>query len=198
MIKQTRLDAPDVLAQNAQSWGAEFAQRRAENGAYRFRWKMVGAQSVRDIILPILKEITRNHCSFCDGFPMGATSRDTIEHFRPKSQFPYLSYDWSNLFLCCDVCQSAKLERFDERLLKPDEMDYEFEKYFENDYLTGELKSNPKASLEEQEKAQTTIEFYGLNNSERMRARVAEKKNYMRLQEDDSYHIDDFSYRFFI
>ena len=73
--------------------------------------------------------MTQRHCAFCDG-PLGIESRETVEHFRPKSKFPELAFAWENLFPCCDVCQSHKGERFDLHLLKPDDDDYHFERYF--------------------------------------------------------------------
>jgi len=50
--------------------------------------------------------MTQAHCAFCDG-QIGAESRETVEHFRPKGLFPELAYAWDNLFPCCDLCQSA-------------------------------------------------------------------------------------------
>lgn len=54
MIKQTRLDAPDVPGKRAKL-GEEFAQRRTENSAYRFRWKMVGAKALEILFCRFLK-----------------------------------------------------------------------------------------------------------------------------------------------
>jgi len=35
-----------------------------------------------------------------------------VEHFKPKSLFPSLTYDWSNYFLACNGCNGAKLDKW--------------------------------------------------------------------------------------
>ncbi len=35
-----------------------------------------------------LSKLTNEHCSFCDGFPLNDTSKETIEHYFPKKMFP--------------------------------------------------------------------------------------------------------------
>jgi len=127
MMKLERSPAPEFLQKNYKAWGHEFADKRKENPAYSFTWKSYEGKRVNEILREFLVSITRNHCSFCDSYPLGTASRQTIEHFRPKSQYPLLAYTWHNLFLCCDVCQNAKNEKFDRKLLKPDKPDYCFE-----------------------------------------------------------------------
>ena len=143
-------------------------------------------------MIETLEELTANHCTFCDFFPLGAQSRQTIEHFKPKSQYPKLAYVWHNLFLCCDVCQTAKQEKYDKRLLKPDVIGYEFHHYFIVNQTTGELKPNPRASIENQKRAKITIEFYDLNKTVRKKARLLEW-----IKADlEAYNLDELSYRF--
>lgn len=194
MMKLIRSDTPEVLKINSGLWGKEFAQKRTENPKCKFSWKHHESKSIRDVILPILKTMTQNHCSFCDGFPLGTESRDTVEHFRPKSLFPELAYEWENLFLCCDVCQSAKLEKFDELLLKPDEVEYAFYRYFMNNYKTGEILPNPKASETDRLRADKTIALYDLNAEERCQSRLRTARVYQKVNEP----LSDFSYRFFL
>lgn len=197
MTKLKRVEAPQFLIENWEAWGKEYAERRAANPSHTFSWKSWQGMSVREHILPLLKEMTKSHCSFCDGFPLGAVSRETVEHFRPKSSFPHSAYEWENLFLCCDVCQSAKGEDFDELLLKPDDTEYEFCSFFICDFKNGSIKPNPKVSLDNQKKAAKTIEIYKLNKKERCSARVEEMKKYEDLR-SKNYCLDDFSYRFFL
>lgn len=138
--------------------------------------------------------MTQSHCAFCDG-STGLESRETVEHFRPKSQFPELAYVWHNLFPCCDRCQSLKREQFDELLLKPDEVGYRFENHFLLNYKTGELAPLPHVDVERQRCAEITIRMYGLNLPERMKARLRERRAF---DSDPDPCLDDYNYRFFL
>ncbi len=194
MNKITRIDAPDFLKKNANKWNTHFANKRKADSKFEFQWKTYQKKKVNELLIPFLQKFTQNHCSFCDDFPF-TMSRETIEHFRPKSLFPNLAYTWENLFLCCDTCQSAKLEDFDEKLLKPDEKDYRFEDYFQCNYKTGELEANETQSPENQEKAKITIKIYELNQEDRCKNRL----RFLKYWENDADKIkDEFPYRYFL
>jgi uncharacterized protein (TIGR02646 family) len=137
-----------------------------------------------------------DRCAFCDGL-MKITSKATIEHFRPKNSFPALKAEWSNLFPCCDECQSAKGQKFDQLLLKPDELSYRFLRFFVCNFLNGEIKPAKDASSEDQARADLTIKIYGLNTRARCNARLRERKNWLN---DHLRHTnaDDWQYRFFL
>ncbi|MDM8563772.1 retron system putative HNH endonuclease, partial [Candidatus Marithioploca araucensis] len=141
MMKFTRSAVPKCLKKYKQ-WGREYTAKQSP----KFYWHRYKNRSVHDILLEELEQLTANHCTFCDGYPLGAQSRQTIEHFRPKSKYPKLAYVWHNLFLCCDVCQNAKGEHYDKKLIKPDAIDYEFNRYFKIKAKTGEIIINPVAS----------------------------------------------------
>lgn len=148
-------------------------------------------------MLKALEPVAKQHCAFCDGYPLGPFARQTLEHFRPVSHYPRLCYAWFNLFVCCDQCQAAKRDHFDKKLLKPDTEDYSFERYFIINYKTGEIAPNPRATEAEQQRAQTTITLYGLNDYGCPQSRIREAKRYQDLLEK-GYTLDDFSYRFFL
>lgn len=167
MMKLTRSAAPECLKKYKQ-WGREYATKQPP----QFYWHQYQNCSVHEILLKELEAITANHCTFCDGYPLGAQSRQTIEHFRPKSKYPKLAYVWHNLFLCCDVCQNAKGENYDKKLLKPDAIGYEFHRYFKIKVKTGEILINPLASALDQERAQITIQMYDLNSFVRKSSRL--------------------------
>jgi uncharacterized protein (TIGR02646 family) len=142
-----------------------------------------------------LFETTKQHCAFCDG-AVGAESTCTVEHFRPKRDFPNLIFDWTNLFPACNACQAAKGKKFDERLLKPDSFDYRFARYFICNFLTGEIESNPIAPASDQEQAKLTIQIYDLNKTERKRRRLQSRKYWDNRE--NGQDLDDFNYRYFL
>lgn len=194
MRKLSRCDEPDILRENAARWTENYLHRKREDHAARFYWPDLKDGNCYQQIRAALGGITQNHCAFCDG-PLGLESRETVEHFRPKSKFPELAYVWANLFPCCDICQSNKLEKFDEDLLKPDEHGYLFSAYFIVNHRTGAIEPSPQAIQSDQRRAVVTHDMYGLNSPVRKRARLRELENY-QLRENPI--LDDFNYRFFL
>jgi len=189
--KLDRPRQPECLEANAAKWTDAFVTARQKNLKHQFRWPQPDCyQAVRKRLL----EMTKTHCAFCDGL-LGAESRETVEHFRPKSQFQNLAYQWDNLFPCCDMCQSQKREQFDDGLLTPDDADYAFTRYFVVNYKTGEIEPSPHAEGQLQDRAQITIGIYGLNLPARKSARIREWEHFCR---DPQPKLDDYNYRFFL
>lgn len=197
MMKFPRPPQPGFLIENYKTWGHEYKAKRDVDPAARFRWKSYLGQSV-DTLIKQAFGILAEHCAFCDSYPLGRSSLTTLEHFRPKSRYPRLAYVWHNLFPCCNRCQNTKRDRFDRKLLKPDVDDYEFERYFLVNYRTGEIGVNPAANDDDQQRAQITIDLYGLNAHGCPQSRVLEYRKYQDLVVHGNYMLDDFSYRFFL
>ena len=191
MRKLTRTAAPKCLQDHATNWTDEFVKKIANNPSHKFSWRNSACyQAIRQTLV----SMTQRHCAFCDGL-LGLTSRETVEHFRPKKIFPELAYAWDNLFPCCDLCQSIKLERFDEALLKADTEDYAFNNYFTVNYHTGEIEVSSRSDPNAQAKARITLELYGLNTKDRMKARIREMECFSRAE---TPYIDDYNYRYFL
>ena len=191
MEKIERAATPPWLTEKWQEWG-ETWQRKHEQGE-DFKWYQHKNNSYDELVND-LSAMTQHHCSFCDAYPMGGLISNTIEHFRPKSQFPLLAYQWENLFICCGNCQK-KGAQFDEILLKPDEITYAFDDYFNIEWDTGKLIANRMATPENKDRANLTIELYQLNKNSKPESRLEELNKFL-----DSNHpeINQFSYRFFL
>ncbi|MEP6902422.1 MAG: retron system putative HNH endonuclease [Actinomycetota bacterium] len=195
MMKIVRLPAPYFLTGKYKKWGKRFKERREANPNALFSWTQLNGRRINKILLDDLMTMTEKHCSFCDGFPIETVSSKTIEHFRPKSQFPHLAYVWINLFYCCSKCQESKQEDFDKKLLKPDVDNYSFDYYFQYDTKTGEIIPNPDRENDEIERAKITIKLYGWNNHNRPTAR----KRTIRMYNDSNNSVlNDFPYRFIL
>lgn len=193
MMKIVKAPAPEFLRSNYKKWGKQYKAKR-ENPAKSndFVWATYKGEKVNVLLLPFLRTETRYHCSFCDGFPLEVTG-ETIEHFRSKSSCPLLSYVWANLLYCCKYCNESKGENPERNLLKPDNPNYNFEKYFLFDYDSGRIEINPGLSGIEKLRAENTILIYGLNEYNRPNWR----KRFLRLfQQMENPDIEDFPYRF--
>jgi uncharacterized protein (TIGR02646 family) len=157
----TRGPAPEVLTREGAAIGRNYAARRGEDRKHRFQWRPSLLQVVREA----LGLMTAEHCSYCDGYPIDGTGEETIDHFRPKGrpEFYELVCEWSNLFLACSACNNAKQDQWDEALLRPDDPDFRFERYFEYHDESGRLLPSAAASSDDQARALRTIEIFDLN-----------------------------------
>jgi len=189
-----RTPIPSWLHQNYKRWGIEWETTyKKSTRSSDFSWRQFENKGYEELRIDLLR-ISKNHCAFCDAYPLGPRVRATVEHFRPKVKYPLLAYVWHNLFPCCDKCQ-LKGDDFDKHLLKPDVLDYDFDKYFRIDSILGLIIPNPQASELDQKRAKKTIELYKLNENGKPDDRKEELEKY-ELARD--VHIDKWSYRFFL
>jgi uncharacterized protein (TIGR02646 family) len=165
MTPFTRGPAPAVLLEAAPAATESYIQRRKANAGAAFFWPQRNGESILPIVRAALGALTIEHCSYCDGFPIDAYSEKEVDHFKPKADFPSDAFDWVNLYLVCTGCNKAKLAEWNPLVIRPDEADYAFERFFIVDALTGELKPNPGATVDEQERATETIRVFNLRRS---------------------------------
>jgi len=192
MRKIYRTDCPHALIEKGAEWTARFMS----SGSWP-KWPQHGKSKLNHILQNEgLKSQTQEHCSYCDITPISPPGTETIDHFRPKSGLqgrPDLAYSWENLFYCCNYCQDKKGDQFEEALLKPDEPDYEFLRYFQWEFSTGKLLPSEVATPEDQHRAERTIDLLKLNlkhPSQRVRFR-----NQLERRPDS---LDEHSYRDFL
>lgn len=149
-----------------------------------------------------LSVLTIGHCSFCDFFPLNDGTKKTIEHYYPKSLFQDKTYDWDNLFLCCDKCQSNANKVIFEYTLKPDDTEYYFDKYFYFDPQTGKIEVMENLKVDDfisYQKAEKFLIRYGINDSEE--SLISKRKLYNDLifkisKKDPNLNRDDEPRRF--
>lgn len=191
MLKITRPVCPPLLAKGHAKWTDDFMIARAANSSSKFSWRSKKSyQQMREALLAM----TLNHCAFYDGI-IGIESLETVEHFQPKKHFPALAYTWGNLFPCCNRCQEQKGEKYNPALLKPDDVLYDFEHFFVcND--DGSIEPSAAATVHDQERAQVTIDLYGLNLPARKKQRRTQQKLYRSGAHNLS--LDDLPYRFYL
>ncbi len=202
MEKIKRSEGPRWLLQNARQWGRDWRDTCREKGTEaRFEWRQDGGHTREDLD-EILLSMTQYHCAYCDGYPMQRRIPMTIDHFRPKKEYPLLAYQWPNLFPCCGNCQ--KRNYFDKKLLKPDQDSYNFDDYFEIDWVSGKL--NPIEPDEDDPAAQARavraelfIRSFKLNHFGRPKDRIEQLKAFENLTlEERTTEIDRYSYRFLL
>jgi len=72
----------------------------------------------------IIAAMSYRKCVYCEG-AINAPRAAHVEHFKPKSLFPALAYEWTNYFLGCPGCNGAKSDKWPERggYIRPDRGD---------------------------------------------------------------------------
>ncbi len=71
-----------------------------------------------------LRKMSKGHCAYCQTYNAAGAWGD-VEHFRPKSLFPALAYDWDNYFYSCTICNNTKSNKWPTAgsYVRPDEDD---------------------------------------------------------------------------
>lgn len=161
MIQMKRNPEPHLLGKNKKKWTKHYVNSR------KFSW-----HNNQEELLELLKKQSLSHCAFCERAMSPAGDADEeIEHFRPKSTFLELAYEWTNLFPICPGCNKKKGDRFDELLLKPDSENFRFDDWFMFDPLTGKIEVK-YSKCKAPERAEKTIELYGLNRQKLVNRRL--------------------------
>ena len=109
-------------------------------------------------------------CAYCEELDKGE-----IDHFRPKSQFPQLVYQWSNWVFACHNCNQSKQEKWPPiGYVDPcsNSIQERPENFFRFDTETGEILPMLKMSPDLRDKAQKTIDDLSLNASHHLRERL--------------------------
>jgi uncharacterized protein (TIGR02646 family) len=136
MIPVTRTSTPDILKQKANTWLKELQEaiidlekidlEKIENSPKPIKKEIEAAKTkvknARDKynprktkhgINPVkqpLYNMFSGKCAFCERKVELSAGR--IEHFRPKSQYVDLTFDWNNFLYSCEVCNNRKGDKF--------------------------------------------------------------------------------------
>ncbi|HRJ60330.1 MAG TPA: TIGR02646 family protein [Azospirillaceae bacterium] len=132
------------------------------------------------------QQIIGLRCAYCEN---DIYHGGHIEHFRRKNRkigFPHLTFTWSNLFLSCDASQHCG--HYKDRpggpaynpdlLVKPDIDDPDKFLYF---HSNGEVRPREGLSPADHQRAEMTIEVFGLRNGGLVGARKRAAKKYLKL-----------------
>ena len=108
-----RLKKPAVLKRNAPRWTRQLLdaidKAKRENGkAPPARWDRYKHPEVRER----LNKMYSGLCCYCES-RIGDVATKNIEHRKPKSCFPELTFSWDNLHLACPNCNTAKSNKWD-------------------------------------------------------------------------------------
>lgn len=104
MIKLDKIGEPDILIENSEHW-TEVVITKKNNGEEITRTEKYRYNHT-EIKQALLQE-TNGKCAYCESKLRHVTYGD-IEHVVPKSNEPAKWFNWQNLTLACDVCNTNK------------------------------------------------------------------------------------------
>lgn len=198
----TRFDPPAILLEPVGpeltprwiQFGDRYTANRNKKPRYIFQWPTVNGRTLNQHLLPTLRAQTVDHCSYCDGYPMGKGD-ESIDHFLPKLLPACYAFvcQWENLYLACSHCQQSKREQVNPLVLRPDEPGYSFRRYYIYNYIDQKIEINPMASPEDQQRARATHQFFDFDNAQLVTKR---RHAYERYSGDPNPVLDDYNFRF--
>lgn len=161
MIKLHREPEPQFMIDNKATWLGDLKAAIAQYGSYekvpeKEKQKLISHYR-NDFVRNALIKSSFGKCAFCECIPSEGGNVE-IEHFKPKSIYPDLTFEWINFLPSCRKCNSSK-DSHDtgvEPIINPYDTDPKDIFYFEDI----EIKS-VNSSLKES--ADKTIEVCGLN-----------------------------------
>lgn len=180
MIRAIRTSKPTILVQNATNWSVEYIKAKqnyeiSKSSADKKIFQSIEKRYNHSEVKTALKAMFHKKCAFCESH-ITHVDYGQIEHFKPKSKYPELCFEWDNFLLSCAICngKSNKGDKFplaheDGPFVNPvDEEPNDFFK-FEYDTTTKMFLLFPK-----NKRAMTTIKILGLNRDDLAEFRTKE------------------------
>jgi uncharacterized protein (TIGR02646 family) len=100
-------DEPEILATNAKRCTAELLAEVANGGdRVAYRKGKYNQPTIKDALI----SETSRKCAYCESEPLHVTYGD-IEHIVPKATDLDRTFEWSNLTLACDICNTKKSDK---------------------------------------------------------------------------------------
>lgn len=94
----------------------------------------IGFKALWGVSKEQIAALTSQLCAYCEG-EINSPRAGQVEHYKPKSLFPLLAYDWENYLLSCAGCNGAKSDKWPQQgaYLRPDVGDPAAELEFADD-----------------------------------------------------------------
>lgn len=102
---------PSILVQNKDDWTAELKDNIVRYGGYEkiplniknSMWVHYRHQDIKEKLFAS----SHQKCAFCEAKPAESGNIE-VEHFKPKSLYPELAFEWDNFLPVCRKCNDSK------------------------------------------------------------------------------------------
>jgi uncharacterized protein (TIGR02646 family) len=135
------------------------------------------ARRPEEWFIPVLQMLramsgSGERCMYCSG-----SEASQVEHYRPKSLYPALTFDWSNLLWVCGQCNQRKGNQFDEKKTPINPVDENVWQHFFIDQF-GNLRSRWNEVLDDLDpRAEETVRMLELDRQALQESRLARLKD---------------------
>ena len=110
MRNVTRSPIPASLATHADRWTNELMQWIHAHPTETVPSRLI-VHYKQDDVRVALQKMYRDQCCYCEG-RITDVSYGHIEHRQPKARFPNKAFDWDNLHLACQKCNTKKGDKW--------------------------------------------------------------------------------------
>lgn len=182
MIFVNRGPEPKILLNKKSLWldALRDARSKKDQDGFKKIQSKYGAISVKNA----LDKSFHGKCAYCESV-IGTVATGHIEHYRPKSRYISLTFEWNNLLLSCPKCNSKTHKGS------------KFPKISDGGPILNPCSDNPNDHIEfiydtklglalakgKTKRGETTINLFGLNNRpDLIRARSQLIKNLLFLK----------------
>ncbi len=167
MKKVNRSVIPDSLRINGGKWTADLLAAVQQTGEFSKVSSSLKSNYNQPDVKAALEKMYSGKCCYCERY-LGIDSYEHIEHRKPKGlpQFHHLTYEWNNLHWCCQMCNMAKRNQWDDEYPILDPAVEDPKEHVTFNIITGEI-----APIQNQKRGETTIKHADLNRDKLVRAR---------------------------
>jgi uncharacterized protein (TIGR02646 family) len=105
MIRLVKIQIPDILRRNETTWTQELL---ADGGQGKAKSSRYGHPDIKSALIAE----THGKCAYCESKLLHIAYGD-VEHIIAKAVAPSRAYEWANLTLACDKCNTKKSDNED-------------------------------------------------------------------------------------
>ncbi|PSU88919.1 TIGR02646 family protein [Photobacterium kishitanii] len=161
MIKLEREAEPQIMISNKAQWQKDLQDAIAVYGKYKdipkIEKKKLTSFYRNDAVREGLIKSSEGKCAFCECIPSEGGNIE-IEHFKPKSEYPELTFEWDNFLPSCRKCNGSKGTH--DTVLEPIINPYDTDPNNVFHFVDIEIKAS---NTDMKQIAEKTIEVCGLN-----------------------------------
>lgn len=170
----------------------EKAQTKYDQRSYN---KKYGKQPVKNA----LEDMCFGKCVYCDRKILSLKSAH-IEHFKPKSKYIDLTFDWNNLLYCCSDCNQNKSDQFpiddngDYLLIDPTDVTCDIYKHLifklENEYAEIKYKDKRGEVVRDILKLNEQNKYLRADRSEKFRVLYKQFELFTKIKKNPLYYTN--------
>ena len=195
MIQVKRTAKPKVLEDNAKKWTTDYLAAKKEYEADKTnsdklrKFKTTEGKYNQNEVKLALRAMFHEKCAYCESYTTHV-SYGEIEHFKPKSKYPELCFEWKNMNFSCEICNGKAhkgdkfpLENENGPIINPVEENPDSFFKFIFDKNTDQALVIPL-----NERGRTTLNMFKLNDRETLlseRTKIAKYLIYIKSMADN-------------